>query len=98
MTESFEDTLGRRIKAARMQRGVNQAELARALGISANAMVDIEKDRSYPRADRLINIMEVLQVTGNYLLGYKEPDQLESIKPVTKTKRREARKRKTLNE
>lgn len=77
-SKAFEDTLGRRIKAARMQRGVKQAELARVLGISANAMVDIEKGRSYPRADRLRSIAQALSVSADYLLGLKEEVRIES--------------------
>ena len=77
MPEPFEDTVGRRIIAARMRRGVRQAELARAIGISANALVKIEKgETKHPRSDVIRNIAQVLRVSTDYLLGLK--DELEN--------------------
>jgi transcriptional regulator with XRE-family HTH domain len=70
--ETFPDTLGRRIRAARMRRGVGQAELARAIGVSKNGMNAMEKDRSNPRADHLRAMARVLRVSADYLLGFTE--------------------------
>jgi transcriptional regulator with XRE-family HTH domain len=73
MPEPFEDTVGRRIIAARMRRGVKQAELARAIGISANALVKTEKgETKHPRSDVLRDIAQVLRVSTDYLLGLKD--------------------------
>jgi len=77
MPEPFEDTVGRRIIAARMRRSVRQAELARAIGISANALVKIEKgETKHPLSDVIRNIAQVLRVSTDYLLGLK--DEMES--------------------
>ena len=77
MPEPFKDTVGRRIIAARMRRGVRQAELARAIGISANALVKIEKgETKHPRSDVIRDIAQALRVTTDYLLGLK--DEMES--------------------
>src|SRR5687768_2827956 len=69
MGEVLEETLGQRIVASRIRCGVTQAELARTLGISSNALVDIEKDRSIPRSDRLRDIARELRVSMDYLMG-----------------------------
>ena len=78
MVEAVEDTLGRRIISARMRRGVTQAELARILGISANAMVNIEKGRNVPRADRLRAIAQALRVSSDYLLGLDDEEAVSA--------------------
>lgn len=69
------DSIGQRIQRARRWRNVTQVELARALGISQNAMVSIEKDRSIPRGDRLRDIAIALRVRVDYLLSLT--DELE---------------------
>lgn len=73
MTEPFPDTLGRRIMSARMRRGVKQAELARAIGISANSLVKIEKGvTANPGALIVRDIARALRVSTDYLLGLSD--------------------------
>jgi len=51
--------------------------LARAIGISANALVKIEKGATkHPRSDVIRSIAQVLRVSTDYLLGLK--DELEN--------------------
>ncbi len=69
------DSIGQRIQRARGWRNVSQVDLARALGISQNSMVNIEKDRNIPRSDRLRDIAIALRVRVDYLLGLT--DELE---------------------
>ena len=69
-------TIGERVKAAREKRGVKQAELARKLGCSVNALSMLEHNTiSDPRASRIIGIAEALQVSADYLLGLQEDAQ-----------------------
>jgi transcriptional regulator with XRE-family HTH domain len=66
-------TIGERVKAAREQRGIKQAELARRLGCSVNALSMLEKDAiTDPRSSRIIGIAETLQVSADYLLGLQD--------------------------
>ena len=81
-------TIGARVRAAREQRGMKQAELARRLGCSVNALSMLERDGiNDPRASRIIGIAEVLQVSADYLLGLPDrradttPHAQEPVKP-----------------
>ena len=79
-------TIGERVKAAREKRGMKQAELARRLGCSVNALSMLEHNTiSDPRASRIIGIAEALQVSADYLLGLQEDAHEE--KPTTKRQR-----------
>jgi transcriptional regulator with XRE-family HTH domain len=69
-------TIGERVKAAREKQGIHQAELARRLGCSVNALSMLEKNAiTDPRASRIIGIAEVLQVSADYLLGLPHATQ-----------------------
>jgi transcriptional regulator with XRE-family HTH domain len=73
-------TIGERVKAAREQYGIKQAELARRLGCSVNALSMLEKDAiTDPRASRIIGIAEALGVSADYLLGLQ--DTLGTVQP-----------------
>jgi|SoiMetStandDraft_2_1073263.scaffolds.fasta_scaffold157362_3 transcriptional regulator with XRE-family HTH domain len=68
-----EDTIGYRIRRARMWRGVGQATLARAIGISPNALSQIEKGRTKaPGSDIIQAIARELRVRGDFLLCLTE--------------------------
>ena len=70
-------TIGERVKAAREKRGVKQAELARKLGCSVNALSMLEHNAiSDPRASRIIGIAGALQVSADYLLGLQDDAQI----------------------
>ena len=61
-------TLGDRIRKAREQADISQAELARRIGISKNAMNTIEGGQSDPRVSRIVAIARVLGVSTDTLL------------------------------
>jgi transcriptional regulator with XRE-family HTH domain len=63
--------LGERIRMARELVGMSQAELARRIGISKNAMNDIETGDTDPRASRITAIALALEVSTDMLLGLK---------------------------
>jgi transcriptional regulator with XRE-family HTH domain len=68
-------TIGQRVRAAREQRGMSQADLARKLEASVNAINMLEQDKIHdPRASRIIGIARVLKVSAGYLLGLEEED------------------------
>ena len=68
-----EDSIGYRIRRARMWRGIGQAELARAIGISPNALNSIEQGHTKaPRSDIIQGIARELQVSADFLLCLKE--------------------------
>jgi len=69
-------TIGERVKAAREKRGMKQAELARKLSCSVNALSMLEHNAIRdPRASRILGIAEALQVSADYLLGLHEDTQ-----------------------
>jgi len=69
-------TLGERITRAREDYGISQAELARRIGITRNAMCAIEHRNADPRASRIVAIAAVLGCTTDALLvGTPDEDQ-----------------------
>jgi transcriptional regulator with XRE-family HTH domain len=68
------ETLGTRIKAARVTQGISQAALARQIGVSSNAMGKIEHGITDPRASRIVALAFALRVSSDYLLGVGEED------------------------
>jgi transcriptional regulator with XRE-family HTH domain len=61
-------TLGERIRQHREHAHISQAELARRIGISKNAMNAIEAGDTDPRASRIVAIAQVLGVSTDTLL------------------------------
>jgi len=60
--------LGTRIRKAREHVDISQAELARRIGISKNAMNAIEAGATDPRASRIVAIAQELGVSTDALL------------------------------
>ena len=70
----MKESLGMRIKLARTRRGLNQAALARQVGMSKNSMNLIERDMSQPAFAWVQKIAEVLNVSLDYLGGRTDED------------------------
>jgi transcriptional regulator with XRE-family HTH domain len=68
------ESIGSRIRAARLKYGMSQAELARRIGISPNSLNEIEHGRSEPLAMRVEAIARVLQVSTDVLHGLKKAE------------------------
>jgi transcriptional regulator with XRE-family HTH domain len=69
------EPIGARIRKARVKYGMSQAELARRIKISLNAMNKIELGETPdPRASRIKAIADVLRVSADYLLGRKDEE------------------------
>lgn len=60
--------LGARIATARELKGLNQSDLARALGVASQAVWRWEQGRVTPGAARLVEIADVTGVTLDWLL------------------------------
>ena len=70
-------TLGDRIRAARLRYGMSQAELARRLDVSPTTMNSIEAGRTLdPGVLKVKEIARILRVNMNYLVGFT--DNMES--------------------
>lgn len=61
--------IGQRIRTAREDYGMSQAELARRVGVKPQTMNAIELGRQDPKASLVRDIARVLRVRGEYLLG-----------------------------
>lgn len=72
-------TFGEKLKAARMQAGLKQAELAKQLGTTGNTISNWENNVSKPDLDMLSYICGVLHVTASYFLQATLPEDGISI-------------------
>jgi len=74
-------TTGSRLELARTQLGLSLAQAAQRVGVKRKTLENWENDRSEPRADKLVKLAGVLQVslvwlfTGDRPNG-SEPDQI----------------------
>jgi transcriptional regulator with XRE-family HTH domain len=67
------ETLGARIRRARQVYGMSQAELARRVGISKNAMNRVETGKTPdPQVSRIQAIARILRVSTDFLLGFTD--------------------------
>jgi len=65
--------LGQRIRQAREQAQMSQVELARRIGISANALCSIEAGETDPRVSRVVAIARELHMSLDALVGMEPP-------------------------
>lgn len=68
--------LGSRIRSARKEKGFTQEELAEKVDISLAYMGEIERGVKYPSMNVFIKLVEVLDVSADYLMR----DKLETGK------------------
>lgn len=61
--------IGERIKNARRLKNMTQLELGQKLGISKVSVCGYEKGTRIPNLDNFIQLLDVLDVSPNYLLG-----------------------------
>jgi transcriptional regulator with XRE-family HTH domain len=70
--DTFNRGLGRRIRAARKRKGMNQARLAGLLHLGRTSVVMIERGEQRVHAQLLVNLTTALGVSANDLLGLRE--------------------------
>ena len=76
-----EETLGQRIRRVREARNLSQADFARRLDASINAINLLENNRiSDPHWQRLVAIAEILGVSLDYLAGRTDDPTIPSAK------------------
>jgi len=64
--------IGDRLKAIRQRKLMSQRDLAEKAGISQNALVQIENDRTEPHYRTLRKLVEALEVDPSDLIGGDE--------------------------
>ena len=73
-------TLGERIRAARENKSLLQADLAKMIGAkSAGVISNWEKDLSKPDANKLVRLCKALDVSASYLLDYYGDEDFEAM-------------------
>lgn len=91
---------GKRLSALRKKAGYTQTDLAKELGISQRMISYYESDTEYPPASLLPDLVKLLGVTSDELLGIaplkksKQPDtrllrRLQQIEKLDSTKKRQ---------
>jgi transcriptional regulator with XRE-family HTH domain len=65
----MEWSLGKRVKIARIERGISQQKLAELTGLRQAHVSQIENDRHDPSASVVRCLAEALHVSSDYLLG-----------------------------
>lgn len=61
--------IGEKLKMARKNKGWTQQELGKKLGISKVSVCGYEKGTRIPTIDNFIQLLDVLDVSADYLLG-----------------------------
>lgn len=74
-------TLARNLRAARRRKGLTQAKVATAIGVSKHIYWRYERADRCPSIETLREICNVLDVSADTLLGI-EPGQLSSAPPL----------------
>ena len=77
-------TFGEKILMLRKARGMNQEQLAEALGVSRQAVSKWELNEAVPDVGRVVMLSELFGVTTDYLLksGHSETTDMRTSEPV----------------
>ena len=71
--------IGYRIRELRKRQGLNQFDLAEAIGVSVDSVRRWESNKQIPRADELSNLALTLHVTANELLNGSSSERVELV-------------------
>lgn len=74
-----DQAFGGRLQRLRAQAGLNQAQLADRMGVSAPAVSGWEKGRARPKHSRMAALAAILGVPTSELLGDSAPEALEDL-------------------
>ena len=76
ISKSLDGTIGQRIKMARKNAGLSQAELARRVGVSQPGIANWESGVHDPRPLMLVRLADALQLSQDWLAaGQRSPDE-----------------------
>lgn len=70
-------SLNENIKRLRQARGMNQVDLAKALGVTKQCISNWENDNIIPSIEMLIKLADIFRVSTDYLLGREERTLLD---------------------
>ena len=70
--------LNEQIKLLRMQRGINQVELAKSLGVTKQSISNWENDNIMPSVEMVIKIARFFNVSTDFLLGLPSEKTLKT--------------------
>lgn len=62
-------TFAEKLKAARLEKGVSQTEVANAVGVKQSFIAHLEKGRKTPSTAVLVDLAKYYDVSLDYLLG-----------------------------
>ena len=66
------EKLAEKLKELRIEKGLSQREVSRALGMTRNAFTNYENGYREPSLDNLKKICQFFDVSADYLLGLKD--------------------------
>ncbi len=58
-----------RVKELRVEKGLSQAELAKAIGVTQSIVARWEADLRIPKMDSIIALTEFFKISSDYLIG-----------------------------
>jgi transcriptional regulator with XRE-family HTH domain len=87
MKERTLEGFGERLADIRQGRGMTQAELAQAVGVSRRVIAYYEHQEAQPPGAMLVDLAKALRVSTDQLLGLKPPKELTSPKTARLLKR-----------
>ena len=64
--------LAKRLKEVRLDRGMSQAQVSKALGLSRNAYTNYELGLREPSISILKQLCEIFEVSADYLIGLSD--------------------------
>ena len=73
------EVMGSRIRAARHVSPLTMEEIALAVGVSRQALVQWETGATSPSLSRLVRLVKALNVSVNYLLGLSDQTDEEEL-------------------
>lgn len=78
---------GKRLTEIRQSRGMTQAELGKAVGVSNRVIAYYEQDDAQPPGAMLVDLARALRVSTDQLLGLKQPKEKTSPRTARLLKR-----------
>ncbi len=71
------NSLNENIKKLRMERGLNQVEFAKIIGVSKQCVSNWENDNVMPSIEMLIRLSDFFRVSTDYILGREEKNYMD---------------------
>lgn len=73
-------TFGERLRAARIERGITEAEVARELGLTQGAISKFEHGIREPAAGTLVALAKFFGLSIDYLVGNEIKQQAKEVR------------------